>query len=121
MLNVKLNTFCGYVNHIVIHSAMIFCSLQIPKDQHLVILAVLIIAPDLIVKFTLVILNFVFNEAVLVLDKEMETEINEVSVKRTHEGLETILKHVYIYTRDKITMVFRKVYLAILKYSVYFK
>ena len=60
---------------------MTLYSLQIPQDKHLVILAVLIIAPDFIVKFTLVILNFVFNEAVLVLDKEMETEINEVSMK----------------------------------------
>ena len=52
--------------------------MQIPKDKHLGILVLLIIAPDFALNLALSIVNVIFNDSVLVLNKEQPQQINDV-------------------------------------------
>ena len=60
-------------------------SIKIPKDKHLGILVLLIIAPDFIMNLTLSIINVLLNDSVLLLNKEQPLQVNDVSDVNTSD------------------------------------
>ena len=54
--------------------------MQMPKDKHLAIIVAAIIVPDFIVNLILSVINVLANDAVLILNGEHPSHVNQVSV-----------------------------------------